>query len=94
MHECICSSCRNLKGIIGESGQVDDFECEYGFPSENCSECDGEGCEETCSHYVCDDVEDEMETVKCSRCGKELKQVSNGEEGEVFCISCYLAKED
>jgi hypothetical protein len=90
MSECICNTCRNLKSVLEESGAVDQYECSYGFPSDNCSECDGEGCEISCVHYA-DDEEDMPVKVKCARCGRELEQLcSENGEGEVYCAGCYL----
>ena len=91
MHECICSSCRNLKGVIDENGAVEIFECAYGYPSESCNTCETGECEFTCSNYVSDEEEAELVTVHCGCCGKELQQVcGNNEEGSVLCIDCFL----
>lgn len=90
MNECICNSCRNLKGVVGGEGEVRDYECEFGFPSDKCTDCEGEGCEETCSHYVCDEGEDPVRVVTCCKCGRELKQVMDDVDGEVYCFDCYL----
>ena len=91
MRECICSSCRNLKGIIDENGAVDVFECVYGYPSESCDTCETGECEAACSNFIDDDEQAEMVAVQCATCGKELHQVcSNDEAGNVQCIDCYL----
>lgn len=91
MSECICSSCRNLQGIIDEDGKVEQFECVFGYPSESCGECDSEECELTCDHYVSDEEQAEMMIVHCMTCGKELQQVcGNDEAGKVQCIDCFL----
>ena len=96
MSECICSSCKNLKSIIDENdidknGIVE--ECEYGFPSENCSDCEEDECELTCDNYMSYCEEEKTVISKCNKCGKELKLVSsNGEYGEVYCVTCYLNK--
>jgi hypothetical protein len=98
MSECICSSCKNLKGIIDEkdidkNGITEEYECEYGSPSENCSDCEEDACELTCDHYMSECEEEEFIISKCVKCGKELKLVSgNKEEGEVYCVTCYLNK--
>ncbi len=92
MQECICSSCRNLKGVTDENGAVEVFECEYGYPSDACEQCEAGECELTCTHYVSDEEQAEPVVVKCSTCGRELMQVcSNDEEGSVQCINCYLS---
>lgn len=93
MAECICSSCKNLKGIINENGNIEEYECQYGFPSEQCENCNMDGCDEVCSQYVCGDEEAIVKTVRCSICGKELNQASEDDnDGEVFCLDCYLNK--
>ena len=90
MSECICNTCKNLKGIMDESGAVGQYECEFGFPSDICVECSGEECEVSCVNYVNDELEIPVK-VKCAGCGRELEQVcSDGSDGGVFCISCYL----
>ena len=95
MEECICNNCKNLKGIIDETGAINQFECEHGFPSENCSDCEDETiCEITCDFYINEDEVSQPVTLKCMTCGKELKQVcSNSEEGNVQCIECFLKQE-
>lgn len=92
MKECICSTCRNLKGMIGENGSVEEYVCEFGYPSEEaCCECETEECDLTCSHYLCDEEQTETRILFCKACGKELRQVcSDVEEGDVFCMDCYL----
>jgi hypothetical protein len=81
----------NLKGIVEEDGAIEEFECVYGYPSEECESCETGECELSCSHYVPDGEEAEPVFVKCSVCGKELRQVcSNGEAGDVQCIDCFL----
>ena len=91
MNECICSSCRNLKGVADDNGAIEEFECIYGYPSEECDTCETGECESTCSHYLSDDEQLSQITVKCSVCGKELQQVcSNDEAGSVQCIDCFL----
>lgn len=90
MRECICSSCVNLKGIVDDNGAVEEFECTYGYPSTECEACETGECELSCEHYVSDEQEDTV-VVRCSTCGKELRQVcSNHEEGSVQCLDCYL----
>jgi hypothetical protein len=98
MRECICSSCKNLKSIIDEkdmdqNGIAEEYECEYGYPSEKCLECEEDQCEVTCDKYMSDSEEEELIISKCVKCGKELKFVSgNNEDGEVYCVTCYLDK--
>lgn len=91
MSECICNYCRNLKAQMDDNGAVIDFDCSYGFPSVRCEECDGEGCELTCEHFVEDMEEETLVTVNCASCGKELTQSgSDNTEGKVYCIDCFL----
>lgn len=93
MDNCICSSCKNLKPVIDDEGQVNDYICEFGFPDESCNECAGEDCSIECKSYKPDVEEPEVKLCCCSACGKELKTVSDNEsEGEVFCFDCYLKK--
>jgi hypothetical protein len=94
MGECICSSCKNLKGTMDETGAIEEYECEYGFPSDTCSSCESGECDITCSRYVCDDENAEPVILNCMTCGRELKQVcSNTDEGKVQCIDCFLKNE-
>ncbi len=91
MRECICSSCKNLKGIIDENGAIEEYECEFGFPSDNCSDCEVEECELACTHYESDEDETESIIVRCHLCGKELKQFdSDTNEGRIYCVDCFL----
>ncbi|WHH59304.1 hypothetical protein [Petroclostridium sp. X23] len=91
MGECICNNCKNLKGIIDENGMVEQYECEFGFPSDSCSDCEDDGCDLTCEHYICDGEQEHPVIVKCTMCGKDLEQVSSDDEGgEVYCFDCYL----
>ncbi len=92
MYDCICSTCRNLKGIIDENGAVGAYECEFGFPSDECTdECERVNCGIICPNYASDDEETKM--VNCALCGKELRQLCNdSEEGDAYCIDCYLKK--
>lgn len=94
MSECICESCKNLKGIIGESGEISEYECKCGFPSDQCEDCEALECDAVCSSYECIDEEDMPRTVKCMKCGKELTQVVTDEtEGEIYCVQCYLSND-
>lgn len=93
MGECVCSSCRNLKGVVDENGAIGQYECEFDFPSDICLDCNEENCELTCSHYTGDDGGECAVSLKCKGCGKELKQVcDNGGEGEAYCFDCYMDK--
>lgn len=96
MSACICSSCKNLKSIIDEVNQDENSiieECEFGFPSEGCMDCEEAQCELTCDHYIEDCEEEAFNTLKCCECGKELKVLSSdAEEGDVYCPICYLNK--
>lgn len=91
MRECICSSCLNLKGIVDEKGAVEEYQCVYGYPSEECEACETGECELSCANYISDEEQEATVIVKCSTCGKELRQVcSNDEAGNVQCVDCYL----
>jgi hypothetical protein len=91
MKECICSSCANLKGVINENGAVEEYECEFGYPDDACLSCEVDECEYTCNHFRPDDETIEPTKINCSKCGKELTQASgDDDDGEVFCIDCYL----
>lgn len=86
---CICSNCRNLKSVLNEETGEIEFECKYGFPSDECANCDRDDCEITCEHY--EENDEEPVIVYCSRCGRELKKVvRDDEEGEILCIDCFL----
>lgn len=91
MAECICSSCKNLKGIVDDNGEVNNYECQYGYPSESCGDCDTAECDITCENYISDEQEDTAAVIRCEGCGRELTQVcgDNG-EGSVYCMDCYL----
>ncbi len=91
MSECICNNCKNLKGQMDESGAIEEYECEFGFPSGECSDCEGDGCELDCVHFSKDDDEDSLVSVNCSLCGRELSQAAaDNTKGEIYCIDCYL----
>jgi len=96
MSECICSRCKNLKSIIDENDLDDpciNEVCEFGFPAEGCSECELDGCDLTCSHFVSDEIETEEMIVKhCVICHSELKVVAGNSDADVYCVSCYLNK--
>jgi hypothetical protein len=107
MRECICGGCRNLKGVINNNGEVDEYKCKFGFPSDKCESCEEEEqsevssescigtCSETCSHFKADEEEDNRVTVICKGCGKELKkEFDDSSSGDVFCVSCYLSNMD
>ncbi len=89
---CICSDCRNLKAVIDEESGETDYECRYGYPSEGCRECNEDQCAVQCPNFI-EDSEFEGRLVKCGSCGKEMLQAAeNGEDGEVYCINCYLER--
>ena len=91
MGECICNGCLNLKGIVDDSGAVDKYECEFGFPSDKCTECNVEDCDLACTHFMLDDEEVVSTKVQCVACGKELDKVcGDSNDGDVYCINCYL----
>lgn len=91
MNECICSSCKNLKCNIPDETENVSYECEFGFPSENCISCEGTGCDIDCSHYENDEDEEVIITVNCKKCGKELKKAFvDDAEGDILCVDCYL----
>lgn len=93
MSECICNTCKNLKGIVNEEGNVEEYHCEFGFPSDSCADCQVEECDVQCDWYVCDDEQENVVVVKCQGCGKELKQVcSDTQEGDVYCLDCFMKK--
>ena len=92
--KCICSSCRNLKSSITKEGQAGETDCKFGFPSDICEKCDEDSCIETCDNFISDEQEEELITIKCSKCGKDLHKACKNEgdsEGEnILCIECYL----
>ncbi len=91
MKECICSSCANLKGIINENGAILEYECEFGVPDDACLNCEVDGCDLACSNYISDEEPSEPIKIYCSKCNRELTQVSKDSgEGQVFCVECYL----
>lgn len=91
MRECICSNCKNLKAVIDGEGKVSSYECVYGYPSESCASCETGECELECIHYVKDEENPVVVTVKCDSCGKDLQQAcGNDEEGRILCIDCFL----
>lgn len=96
MMDCICNSCINLKSIINETGDASNNiteTCGYGFPSEDCAACVLEGCHLTCEHYEAAENDVHYVLKECALCHKSL-QVAAGkaEDGEHFCVSCYLSK--
>lgn len=91
MGECICSSCINLKSVFGENGEVTEYTCTFGFPSDKCEDCEGGECSEKCGNYRPDSEDIKTEAIACKSCGKELTMVVKDDpEGNVFCIDCYL----
>ncbi|GEM_PF-590718 len=96
MSECICNSCKNLKQQINEDTGESDFVCKFGYPSEQCNECEGGECVITaCCNYIEDNEDEVLKTVYCKGCGKEMKQVyEDGSDGEVYCVNCYLESKE
>ena len=91
MDKCICNSCNNLKSVFVDDGKVQEYSCQFGFPSDNCSECNEEDCSETCSNYAAESEKVELRTVNCKVCGKQLEKVVDEDtDGDVYCIECYL----
>ncbi|MDW7662482.1 MAG: hypothetical protein SCL54_13760 [Bacillota bacterium] len=96
MKVCICNNCKNLKSIIDEKS-IDENEvteeCVFGFPSDECIDCELDGCELTCEHFESLDDKAQFKTSRCIKCGQELNFVSiDCEEDEVYCVACYLNK--
>ena len=96
MSSCICSTCKNLKSVADEediegNGIIES--CEFGFPSEDCETCELEGCELTCDHYVSDMGAEDFIMTTCAKCGVSLRLMANRQDGEVYCIDCYLQKQ-
>ncbi len=78
---------------MDDSGAVTEFDCDFGFPSDECLDCDGEGCDTGCENYLPDDEGGVTSKVCCSSCGRELEQVcGDGGDGEIFCIDCFLKR--
>lgn len=95
MANCICETCVNLKDIRLENGE-EATSCAFGALSDMCSDCNEAGCEATCDYFqaINDAIEPAVITVACSVCGKELQLIGDDkEEGAVFCVTCYLARE-
>lgn len=94
MSKCICNSCKNLKSIIDENNLDKNGiteTCEFGFPSDDCLDCQLEGCELTCDNYAANLTEEKLIITKCARCGKEMAvQSQSPKDGEVYCVACYL----
>ena len=74
---CICNQCENLKIIFEENNLEGEMveSCEFGFPSEDCHDCETHTCTLTCIHYN-ESISDEVfETTECTSCGKSLKSI-------------------
>lgn len=94
MGECICTSCKNLRKIIDEDSGEELYECEFGYPSDTCIDCCEGECNLTCRNFEEDTDEEVFILVNCKGCGKEIRKIyKDGNEGEVFCIDCYLKRE-
>lgn len=96
MKSCICVGCKNLKSMVDEKSNDENEiteECEFGFPSEDCIDCEIEGCDLTCEHFESMEGEVLYKTSHCKKCGQELQFVSiDCKEDEVYCVACYLSK--
>jgi hypothetical protein len=93
MKECICSTCVNLLEIVNEQGPTGDFECEHGYPGEQCESCETQECDLECKFYKSEDEAETLVTVQCKICGKSMQgMAADGDDGDVFCIDCYLKK--
>ena len=94
MSKCICNSCKNLKSIKDESNLEKSGiseTCEFGFPSDDCLDCQVDGCELTCDNYATNEIEEKLVITKCARCDKEMTVQSHSpKDGEVYCVACYL----
>jgi hypothetical protein len=96
MNPCICQQCKNLRiteveAEINETNEVEIQECDYDFPSEACVTCEDLECDLTCEHFESMSHQDEFIIAYCATCNKELKLATqNDEEGDVYCVSCYL----
>lgn len=96
MRECVCGACAHLRDIIGENGPTGDTECIYGYPGTGCETCESDQCayDYDCPHWMDADTEPNLVTVRCALCGKELSaQAEDREDGEVYCVTCYLKRE-
>ena len=93
MRECICSTCANLRDILGDEGPTGESECVHGYPDVACETCETGECEWECIHYVDGDSEPGTVTVQCSLCGKDmLADATDEEDGQIFCVDCYLKR--
>ena len=93
MRECICSTCANLREVLGEEGPTGESECVHGYPGANCEICETGECELECADYLDEDLEQATVTVQCSVCGKDMQaDATDEEDGEVFCVDCYLKR--
>ncbi|MBC7765388.1 MAG: hypothetical protein H7Y41_02800 [Hyphomonadaceae bacterium] len=92
MAECICDLCKNLKSEPDKEEGSLLLSCEYGFPSDDCDDCEGDGCEATCENFEAVETP-ELSTAKCCVCGKELTTSSDNEDETVYCLDCYLKRD-
>lgn len=105
MQECICTRCKNLKSVSFPAVDLDSeeisenldsnpteilYECEFGYPDEQCAECEVDECELTCDHFIPETTSTPVKIGHCASCGKELQLISNDDDGDVFCINCFL----
>lgn len=102
MRECICSQCKNLKSVsVQPDINADDnnsvsqeitYECEYGYPDEQCETCETDECELTCEHFIPEQVDADLVKRQCASCGKELLLHDDDNDGDVYCFDCYLKR--
>lgn len=94
MATCICDNCIHLRDYMTDDGEALS-ECEYGAPTNDCADCDLDGCDAECPHFEAIGDAPEPASVVCSVCGKVMEQYG-GEAGDgpVYCVTCYLKKEN
>lgn len=93
MRECICSTCANLREVLGDEGPTGEFACVYGYPDAACESCETAECELSCAHWLDADAEPGTVAVQCIQCGKEMQMdVTDAEDGAVYCVDCYLKR--
>lgn len=88
---CICDNCKNLKTKAGENEGELIASCEFGFLSDDCDNCDLDGCDLNCENFV-ELPEVESVTFSCVSCGKNIVGFSDATGDDVYCIDCFLKK--